>query len=206
MFKKLYIKRILIIIIICIGFAVRIYAITDVPYGFHADEAAIGYNAYTLLTKGTDEYGIPFPVFFKSFGEYKSAVQIYSTIPLILVFGLNEFSTRLVSVIYATATLPIIYLVTLELFRKEKQKEYIALSAMFFLAISPWHIQFSRVAYELMPFVFFTLSGLYFFLKAQEKPRLLYIAIICFTLGLYSYFTGRLFIPLLEFGLFIIYF
>jgi 4-amino-4-deoxy-L-arabinose transferase-like glycosyltransferase len=199
-------QKILIVLILVLGFAVRIYNLTGVPFGFHGDEAAIGYNAYTILTKGTDEYGVPFPMFFKSFGEYKSAVQIYSTVPFILVWGLNEFSTRFVSVFYAMLSLIAVYFFTLELFKTDKQKKTIALLTLFFLAISPWHIQFSRVAYEIMPFLFFTILGLYFFLKAQKRPTFLPFVIISFAFALYSYFTGRLFIPVLGVSLFIIYF
>ena len=195
-----------IILILVIGFTVRIYHLTSVPYGFHADEAAFGYNAYTILTKGTDEYGTPYPAFFKTFGEYKSPVQVYSTVPLIALFGLNEFSTRLTSVIYGMLALLAIYFVTRELFEKEKHAKYISLFALLFLAISPWAVQFSRVAYEMMPFVFFTTFGLFLFLKAQKKPLILPIAIVTFALALYSYYAGRIFIPLFGIGLFIIYF
>jgi len=199
-------QKILIVLILALGFALRFYNLTGVPFGFHGDEAAIGYNAYTILTKGTDEYGVPFPMFFRSFGEYKSAVQIYSTVPFIIIFGLNEFSTRLVSVFYAMLSLIAAYLLTLELFKTERQKKTIAILTLFFLAISPWHIQFSRVAYEIMPFLFFTTLGLYLFLKAQERPNFLLLSIISFAFALYSYFTGRMFIPILGISLFIIYF
>lgn len=67
---RISIASILILLIFILGFSVRIYNLIGVPYGFHADEASFGYNAYTILTKGTDEYGKSFPIFFKSFGEY----------------------------------------------------------------------------------------------------------------------------------------
>jgi len=198
--------KIIIIAILLLGFFLRYYNLTGVPYGFHGDEAAIGYNAYTILTKGTDEYGVPFPLFFRSFGEYKSAVEIYSTVPFIIILGLNEFSTRLVSVFYGTLSLIALYFFTLELFKNDKNKKLIAIFSLFFLAISPWDVQFSRVAYELMPFVFFTILGLYLFLKAQYTAKLLPAAILSFILALYSYFTGRLFIPVFGLVIFIFYF
>lgn len=194
-----------IIAVIILAFFIRIYNLTDVPYGFHADEASIGYNAYTILTKGTDEYGTPFPVFFKSFGEYKSPVQIYSTVPLVALFGLNEFSTRLTSVIYALLSIIVAYFLTIELFKSEKQSTLMGLFTIFFLAISPWHIQFSRVAYELIPFLFYTELGLLIFLKAQSRPWLLPFSIFTFSLALYSYYAGRIFIPLFSLCLVCIY-
>jgi len=40
---------------------------TPVPPGFNADEAAFGYNAYSLLKTGRDEYGTLLPLSIKSF-------------------------------------------------------------------------------------------------------------------------------------------
>jgi len=203
--NKALLHKICIIAIFILAFSVRIYNLTGVPYGFHADEASIGYNAYTILTKGTDEYGVPFPAFFKSFGEYKSPIQIYSTVPLVAIFGLNEFSTRLTSVIYGLLSLVAVYFLSLELFKTQKHAKFIGLFSLFFLAISPWDIQFSRVAYELMPFVFYTSFGLFVFLKAQKRSWLLPVSIILFALALYSYYAGRIFIPLFGLGLLYIY-
>jgi len=194
-----------LVIILLFGLVIRTYDLTTVPYGFHADEASIGYNAYTILTKGTDEYGIPFPAFFKSFGEYKSPVQIYSTVPLIALLGLNEFSTRLTSAIYGLLSMIAVYFLAIELFKTYKKARFIGLFSIFLIAISPWHIQFSRVAYELMPFVFYTSLGLFIFLKAQKRPKLLPLSIFIFALALYSYYAGRVFIPFFSIGLLFIY-
>ena len=192
--------------ILIIGFSIRIYNLSNIPAGFFADEASVGYNAYTILTKGTDQYGVSFPIFFKAFGEYKNPVQIYSSVPIIAILGLNELSTRLTSVIYGLLAIVAISLLSKELFGKQK-KHLIALLSALFLAISPWAIHFSRVSLEgLMPFVFFTTLGLYLFLKALKIPKLLPFSIISFTLGLYSYFPARIFIPLFGIGLLLIYF
>lgn len=83
-----------LVCIVILGFTIRIWNLSEIPAGFFADEASIGYNAYTMLTKGTDEYGSNYPLFFRAFGEYKSPVQIYATIPFVALFGLNEFSVR----------------------------------------------------------------------------------------------------------------
>lgn len=211
MFNKLNFHVILLTLILVLGFGLRTYRLGEIPSGFFADEASIGYNAYTILTKGTDEYGTSYPLFFRAFGEYKSPIQIYATIPFVALFGLNEFSTRLPSAIFGTLTILAIYLLTKELFtwrvknsaRKQSNNEAIALMTTFFLAISPWHIHFSRVALEgLMPFVFFTTFGSYLFLKSRTYHLLLLASAAMFILAMYSYFVARLFIPL--FGLLLI--
>jgi len=201
--KHLYL--IILTVIIFFGFFIRTYRLSELPSGFFADEASIGYNAYTILTKGTDEYGTPYPIFFRAFGEYKSPIQIYTTVPFIALFGLNEFAVRLPSAIFGTLTILAIYLLTKELFTHHKKHGFIGILAAFFLAISPWHIHLSRVAFELMPFVFFTTLGIYLFLKAQHKSIFFYFSIVSFTLALYSYFPARIFIPLFCLGIIIVY-
>ncbi len=198
---------IIFLLILVLGFGLRTYNLANIPAGFFADEASIGYNAFSILTTGFDEHGAHLPFFFRAFGEYKSPIQTYSTVPLVALFGLNEMSVRLVSVTYGILSIIAIYLLTKELFIHDKHRQQLALLSALFLAISPWHIHFSRVSLEgLMAFVFFTTIGLYFFLKAQLKPKFLYLSLTSFALAMYCYFPARIFIPLFGLGLFAIYF
>jgi len=198
---------ILLAIIILSGFILRVWDIGNNPPGFFADEASIGYNAYSILHYGSDEYDKPFPFFFQAFGEYKSPIEIYSTIPSVVLFGLNEFSVRLTSVFLGTLCILAIYLPTKEIFKKNRNNEWIGLFSSFFLVISPWHIHFSRASFEgFMPLLLFTTLALYFFLKSLKKPHLLPISIILFALSIYTYFPARIFIPLFGILLAILYF
>lgn len=195
-----------LIFIILIAVFLRIYHLDNVPAGFFADEASVGYNAYTILKKGTDEFGVSHPVYFRAFGEYKNPVEIYSTVPIIAWLGLNEFSVRLTSVIYGLLGIIALYLLTKEFFKQSQHANQIALFAAFFLAINPWHIHISRMSVEgLMPWVLFTTLGLYFFLKAQGKPRFLLASVATFAAALYCYFPARLFVPLFTLILSLIY-
>ena len=99
----------ILILILALGLILRISHLSDNPAGFFCDEASIGYNAYSILTTGKDEHGVPFPIFFKAFGEYKSPIEIYSTVPFVGIFGLNELSTRLPSALYGFITIIIMY-------------------------------------------------------------------------------------------------
>ncbi len=204
--KSKYFLFTVLTLIAFIAFTVRFYRLSDVPSGFFADEASIGYNAYTILTKGVDEYGIPYPLFFRAFGEFKNPVEIYSTILFISIFGLNEFSVRLPSVIFGTATITAIYFLTKELCHKRKNRKIIAIIAALFTAISPWHIHFSRTPMEgFMPYILFTTLGLYFFLKSQTNIKLLTLSVFSFALSMYCYFPARIFIPLFFLSIAIIY-
>ena len=66
-------------LIFLLGFFIRFYHLSSVPNGLYNDETAIGYNAFSILQTGKDEYGTPMPVYFRSFDDYKLPVYIYST-------------------------------------------------------------------------------------------------------------------------------
>jgi len=191
--KRADFKTVLLLaIIIFLGLFLRIINLDSNPAGFFCDEASIGYNAYSLLKTGKDEYNVSWPIFFRAFGEYKSPILIYSAMVPIHFLGLSEEAVRLTSAFYGVLSILAIYLFTSRLGRKR-----IALIAALFLAISPWHIHFSRVSLEgLMSFVFFTTMGAYFWLIFRKENRKFFMAIFSFALALYSYFPARLFIPL----------
>ncbi len=197
-----------VLIVLCFAFVIRIWNLSTNPAGFFCDEASIGVNAFSILATGNDEHGNHLPLFFQAFGEFKSPIQTYSTIPFITLFGLNEFSIRLVSVFYGVLGIIAVYLLSLEIFQKKSHYAHsLSLISAVLLAISPWHIHISRVSLEgLAAFVFFTTLGLYVFLKSQNKPFLMLVSITLFAIAMYSYFPARIFIPLFGIGLAILYY
>ncbi len=205
--KKLSSNAILILlsVIMIIGGTLRFYDLSKIPLGFFCDEASIGYNAYSVLTTGKDEYDKDHPLFFEAFGEYKSPIQIYSAIPFIAMLGLTETATRMPSALYGSIAIIGIFLLTRQINTKNKYINYISLFSAFLLAISPWHIHMSRISLEaISAFITFTIFGLYFFLKSIKNPPLMLISSIFFTFAIYSYFPARIFIPLV--GIFLIIF
>src|SRR3989344_9678426 len=109
MSKKVYLTGILAILLL--KFILRVYDLSNNPPGFFGDEAAIGYNAYKILQTGKDEYGEPYPIFFRSFGDYRLPIPIYANIPFVAFFGLNEFSVRLTAVFYGLISIFFIILI-----------------------------------------------------------------------------------------------
>lgn len=176
------------------SFFVRIYKNTEIPSGFFADEASINYNAYSILETGKDEFGINFPILFQSFGNFRPGISIYASIPSIFIFGLNEFSSRLTPALVGTFTVFIIYFLGRELF----SSSLIGLFSAFFLAISPWHIHFSRIGMENIYLPFFICIGLFLFLKGVRKNKnyLIALSFISFGLALYTYVPAYFLIPL----------
>lgn len=188
-------KGILIFFVILVAFILRFYNLNLTPPSLYWDEVSLGYNAYSILKTARDEHGKFLPVTnFVAFGDYKPPGYIYLTVPAIAVFGLDEFSVRLPSAVFGVLTVVIAYLLAKKIFEAEK----IALFTAFFLAISPWHIQFSRGAFEANVGLFFSLLGIYLFFKfALDKPIYLIFASLSFLAAMYTFTGQRLFVPLI---------
>lgn len=192
----------ILFLIFLLAFVLRVYQSGVYPLGFLADEAALGYNAYSILETGRDEWGELLPLTsLKSFGDYKNPLYVYLTIPSIWLFGLNEFSTRLPAAFFGALTIFILYLFIKELLPSS------ALVSAFLLAVSPWHIVNSRMAHsgEGIVALFFLILGAFLFLKSLKRKKLLIPSIACFLLSIFSYHTSRVFIPFFGFSLFLIY-
>lgn len=201
-------KILLLFIIISLAFFLRIYKVTTIPISLSWDEAAVGYNAYSILKTGKDEWGKAFPLAFKSFGDYKSPLFIYLLVPFIYLFGLTEFAVRFPSVIFGTLTVFLTYLLVktiLNLGVKTKKSDLISLTAALLMAISPWHIRFSRVGFEVTIAVFFQTLALFCFFKAFKNKKYLLISSASFAAATYSYHVTKFYLPILLFGIFLIY-
>lgn len=205
--KKLFIRKKIIFIfsfifILIIGAILRLYQLGSVPLSLTWDEVALGYNAYSISETGKDEFGKSFPVVMRSYDDYKPAFYTYLIIPVFKIFGLNEFSVRLPSAIMGILTLVAVYFLIKKIFKKES----IALLVMFLLAISPWHIQMSRVAFESNVGLAFNIFAATFFIYGLKKYWMLILAAIFAGLSVHTYQSDRVFTPLFILGLIIIYF
>lgn len=192
---------ILLIAIIILAASLRLYKLGNNPFSLYWDETSLGYNALSILQTGKDEYGVQLPLSFKSFGDYKPPAYIYFTVPSIAFFGANAFSVRLPSALAGMGAVIIMYFLAKVVLNDNK----LALLSSFFMAVSPWSIQFSRGAFEANLGLFWTLLYLYGFVKALKQPRLFILTAIPFVLGLYSYHTYRLFLPMITIVLLSLY-
>jgi 4-amino-4-deoxy-L-arabinose transferase-like glycosyltransferase len=180
----------------------RLYKLGDVPAGFFADEAAIGVNAHLIATTLRDDHHVLLPVLFQSFDDYKSPVSIYPTVPFVLLFGLHEWVVRLVPALFGISDILALYFLVKQLFSQNKNRIYIALLSALFLAISPWHIQLSRVALDSMTaMLLFLIIGIIAFLRIPSNPRYSFLASFSFTLTMYTYSPIRIFLPVFLFAL-----
>ncbi|RJR24491.1 hypothetical protein C4578_02630 [Candidatus Microgenomates bacterium] len=190
------IKKYLFVAVFLLALFLRLYKLGEFPVGFLWDEAALGYNAYSILKTGRDEYGKALPLIFKSFGDHKPGFYIYLTVPSVAVFGLNEFAVRFPSAIFGSLSVLFIYLLL-----KERNLR-VALFASAALAVSPWHFSFSRGAWELNVMTFEILGGLYFLTKylTLKKVFHLYLSALFWVITLFTYQSAKALVPALLFG------
>lgn len=198
--KRINFYNLLIFAVLIVAFSFRIYKITSIPPSLNWDETSIGYNAYSILKTGRDEWGEFMPVHLKSFGEYKLPAQIYASIPAIAIFGLNEFGVRITPVVYGTLTVLLLYLLVQEMFRKKE----ISLISAFFLAVSPWHIQLTRGSFESSFSLFWFVLGALFLVKGLQKPKWIIASMVPFVISVYTYNTARVFTPMFLFVFYLI--
>jgi 4-amino-4-deoxy-L-arabinose transferase-like glycosyltransferase len=196
--KVVLLNFFLIFAIIFLSFFLRFYKLGVNPPSLDWDEASLGYNAYSILKTGADEYGNKLPLSIRSFDDYKPALYVYLDVIPVYLFGLNEFSIRFTAALFGSLTVVAVYFLAKEIFIDwEKKKQiFVSLISALFFAISPWHLQFSRAAFEGNIGLFFFIVGLLFFLKALRRGIFFYLSCIFFLLSLYSYHSFRLVVPL----------
>jgi hypothetical protein len=101
--------------ILALGLILRLVSLSELPYGFTPDEASFGYDAYSIIQTGRDQWGERLPLVFKSFGDYKAPFYTYLSIPSVYFFGLNKFVVGLPNVLFGTLAIYSTYLITKEL-------------------------------------------------------------------------------------------
>src|SRR5689334_25153800 len=109
-------RFILLILVVFLAAILRFWHLTLVPPALNSDEVAIGYNAYSILKTGKDEYNIPHPLTFRSFDDYKMPVYVYMVAVSMAVLVFNDFAVRFPSALFGTFTVFIVYFLSLELF------------------------------------------------------------------------------------------
>ncbi len=204
--------KLILFFVILIAAVLRLWQLGNIPVSLDWDEAALGYNAYSILQTGRDEYGEFLPLTIRSFGDFKPALYVYFIIPLIALFGLSDIAVRLPSALLGITAVIATYFLVKEFlslrFLKVKNKsddsplvgKWAAITpivAAGLLAISPWHIQFSRVAFEANAAVTFNILGFLFFFAGLRKNKLFPLSVVFLGSALYLYQSEKLFVPLM---------
>lgn len=192
----------LLLLITLFGTFLRINKFASSPPALFVDEADAGYQAYSLIKTQKDYFGNARSLHLQSFFDMRTPLYIYSTIPTILTLGLNEFSVRLPSLIFGILSIPLFFWLVRNLFRPtelESQKTLLGLIAALIIAILPWHIHYSRMAFEATLLLLLLILGLGFWSKwvNTSQYKYLWISFTFLALTPYAYSTAKLFTPIL---------
>lgn len=113
----------------------RLVKLGDIPYGVHSDEAQVGTDAHRILSDGW-------------IGVYTHAAlgqptgHAYLTTPSIWLLGDTALALRLPLALVGLAAVPLLYVLVRVSFRRAE-----AFFAAGMLAVSYWHLFYSRVAH-----------------------------------------------------------
>ncbi len=193
---------IIFVLILLLAFFLRIYNLNNLPSSLNWDEISLGYNAYSILNSGQDEWGQTFPLSFRAYGDYKLPVYIYLDVPFVAMFGLNEWGVRLPSALAGVGLVIFIFFIL----KKLTNNINTSLWGAFIASIFPWSVILSRIALEANLSLFFTAGAIYFFLKGIEQKKYLNFSSILFGLTIFTYNSSRIVTPLLILFLGILFF
>ena len=179
--KKFILSFLTIISLLIVTLFSRLWRVAEAPASVNWDEAALGYNAYSMLKTGKDEFGKPFPVSLRSFDDYKPALYSYLSVVPIAIFGLGEISTRFTSILAGT----LLVFAVLYIAAKLSGNFRLGLMSGLFVAFSPWAMHFSRIAFES------NLAAAIYFLAIAAFLKSPKLSLMLFILSMYAYHSQR---------------
>ena len=184
------IRILLIFLILITSIFLRFYHLDQLPPGLNADEASLGYDAYSILLTGKDQYGKTFPIFLRSFGAYQSPLYAYLTTVPVFLLGLSIFSVRFLSALFGV----LIIIMTFVIIYKHGKgaRFWQALTASFVISFVPWSIFFSRTAVEANLGLFLVILATYFLLRSLQRLNFFIIAGVILGISTYAYQAQRL--------------
>ncbi len=191
-----------LILIIAVAIFFRFWQFTSVPSGLYQDEAMNGADAIASIESGN------FSVFYQN-NNGREGMIIWLDALAIKIFGAEPWVLRLFPAIAGVLAVLGLFFLTKELFSIE-----IALASSFFMAVSFWAVNFSRIGFRaglMLPFLiwsfYFLHRGFKLLMSDIDNYRCRTSIIsfvsagVLFGLGFYTYISYR-FAPVL----FLVYF
>lgn len=176
-------KYILLILILAFGFFLKIYNIENTPPGVYPDEAVNGIDAMTA--NDTGNYQWFYPANNGREGLFMNLIAL-----CFKLWGISVLTLKLPSIIFGTLTILGTYLLTKELFNKDR----LALISSFLVASGFWAINFSRISFRanMLPTVLvFSFYFLYRGIKYKKYRDFIFGGLV-FGLGLHTYIAYRI--------------
>lgn len=196
--EKKHLLFLLLILLISAFF--RLWQLDKIPPGLYPDVAINGNDALDSLRTGQ------FKVFYPE-NNGREGLMMWLIALSFSIFGVSIWSIKIIAAIIGILTIFGLYLLTKELFDNLESKVYglrseaIALLSSFFLAISFWHVNFSRIGFRAILLPFILVFAFYFLIKGFKTKRVFNFIIsgIFFGLGFYTYTPFRMAVLILPF-------
>ncbi len=192
--KRKHLLLFLAVIILASFF--RIWQLDSLPPGLYPDEAM----------NGNDVLSDPGKIFYPE-NNGREGLFMWLIYLSFSAFGASIWSIRIVSALIGILTVAGTYLLVNELFYKENKAKFISLFSSFFLAVSFWHVNFSRTGFRAILVPLILTFSFYLLFKGFRTKRIRYFIAsgIVFGLGFYTYTVFRLAVLLLAAALIILW-
>jgi 4-amino-4-deoxy-L-arabinose transferase-like glycosyltransferase len=188
-------------LLLAAGFAFYARGAATNPPGFFIDESSVAYNAHTISRTGADEYGEPFPLYFRAFGDYKNPVYVYLLAALFRLTGPSIAAARLLSAALGALTALALAL----LGERLSGRAAVGLLAGLTALLTPWLFELSRLVVEVAAYPLAVALLLLSLRRASRREAWTHADALAIAASLalltYTYSIGRLLAPLLALGL-----
>lgn len=181
-------RILLLVLIIAIAIFFRFWQFDSIPPGLYQDEAMNGADALAML-KSSD-----FKIFYTN-NNGREGMIVWLDALAIKLFGTEPWVLRIFPALAGVLAVLGLYFLAKELFGIE-----VALASSFFMAVSFWAVNFSRMGFRAGLMLPFLIWSFYFLIRGLTEVRSLGLIIaagILFGLGFYTYISYR-FTPLLA--------
>ncbi|MBI2863326.1 MAG: glycosyltransferase family 39 protein [Chloroflexi bacterium] len=172
-----------IVVITLVAAYMRFPSLDSMPFGVWFDEAVNGLDSMTVAA------GKAFPVYFEAnFG--RAALSFYVNALFFKLLGADLFALRLTAAVVGVLTIPVFYRLLRQFFGP-----HAALVGAFLLAVSRWHVNFSRIAFDAAFLPLLACASLYFLERGFRTKKATDFALggLALGLGAHSYMAFRLF-------------
>lgn len=180
--------------ILALALLARGAGLDENPPGFFLDESALAYNAWLVAESGIDQYGERYPLFFRALDDYKEPLYVYALAAWLKAFPPSPANARWPAAIVGVLGVAVAFALGREALGSGEGGLYGAL----LLAVTPWHVQYSRWSEQALALTVVHSAAVLFLVRALRGGRRRDAAAggVLLAGGLYAYSTARLLVPL----------
>ncbi len=190
-----------IVLLLIVSMFFRFYYLGVVPVSLSHDETDNIIQAHSLIQTGSDLEGIWQPFGLLPNSGVMAELSPYINAPILAIFPNNLFTARLTTALLSSIfpLLVMVWLITLGVERR------VALVSAALLAISPWHLLFSRTVLEQPTSLFFYLLSWIMLSKwlqpsksIRTKLKYFLLFTLTYAIGFFTYHGYKFALPVLT--------